>query len=118
MKELTCIGCPIGCMLKVDVQGDEIRVSGNACKRGDTYAQNEIRCPKRSITSTVTLLGGAIRRLSVRTAQDVPKDMIFSCMEEIKKIRVSAPVRIGDVVLENCAGTGVNIIATKNIERV
>ena len=53
MKELTCIGCPIGCQLKVDVQGEEIRVEGNGCKRGETYARNEILCPRRSITSTV-----------------------------------------------------------------
>ena len=118
MKELTCIGCPIGCLLKVDVQGDKIRVSGNGCKRGESYARNEILAPKRSITSTVELLNGSIRRLSVRTAQDVPKDMIFACMEEIHKIRVTAPVHIGDVVLANCAGTGVDIIATKNIEAV
>lgn len=118
MKELICIGCPIGCLLKVEVQGDEIRVGGNGCKRGETYAQNEIRCPKRPITSTVALLNGSIRRLSVRTAQDVPKDKIFACMEEIHKIRVSAPVHIGDVVLENCAGTGVDVIATKNVESV
>lgn len=118
MKELTCIGCPIGCLLKVDMQGDEIRVNGNGCKRGESYACNEILAPKRSITSTVELLNGSIRRLSVRTAQDVPKDMIFACMEEIHKIRVTAPVHIGDVVLANCAGTGVDIIATKNIEAV
>ena len=118
MKELICIGCPIGCMLKAEVQGDEIRVSGNGCKRGESYARNEIRCPKRPITSTVALLHGGIRRLSVRTAQDVPKDRIFACMEEIHKIRVTAPVRIGDVVLANCAGTGVDIIATKNVDAV
>ena len=118
MKELTCIGCPIGCQLKVDVQGDEIRVEGNGCKRGVSYAENEIRCPKRPITSTVAVCGGSIRRLSVRTAQDVPKDMIFACMEEIHKIRAAAPVRIGDVLLVNCAGTGVDIIATKNVDRI
>lgn len=117
MKELTCIGCPIGCALKVDVQSDGIRVSGNGCKRGVKYAENEILCPKRTITSTVALTGGTIKRLSVRTAQEVPKDMMFACMEEIRKIRISAPVRIGTVVLENCAGTGVDIIATKNVER-
>lgn len=118
MKELTCIGCPIGCMLKVEAQGESISVSGNGCKRGISYAENEIRCPKRAIASTVELLGGAIRRLSVRTAQDVPKDKIFACMDEIRKIRISAPVRIGDVVLANCAGTGVDIIATKNVEKI
>ena len=117
MKELTCIGCPIGCTLKVEAQGEEIRVSGHSCKRGETYAQNEIRCPMRSITSTVALTGGTIRRLSVRTAQDVPKDKIFACMDEIRTIRAAAPVHIGDVLLKNCAGTGVDIIATKNVER-
>ena len=117
MKELICIGCPIGCMLQADVQGDVIRVSGNGCKRGESYAQNEIRCPKRPITSTVALRGGSIRRLSVRTREDVPKDSIFACMQEIHRLCVSAPVRIGDVVLTNCAGTGVDIIATKNADK-
>lgn len=116
MKELICIGCPIGCMMKVDVQGEEIRVSGNGCKRGESYARNEILCPKRPIASTVALKNGAIRRLSVRTAGEVPKDSIFACMQEIHEICVSAPVRIGDVVLKNCAGTGVDIIATKNVD--
>jgi len=116
MKELICIGCPIGCALRVDVQGDEIRVSGNGCKRGESYARNEIRCPMRPIASTVALIGGSMRRLSVRSRSDVPKDKIFACMEEIHKLRVHAPVHIGAVVLENCAGTGVDIIATRNAD--
>ena len=118
MKELICIGCPIGCMLKVDVRGEEISVCGNGCKRGESYAQNEIRCPRRPLASTVALKNGAIRRLSVRTNGDVPKDSIQACMQEIHRICVSAPVRIGDVVLKNCAGTGVDIIATKNVDAI
>lgn len=115
MRELTCIGCPLGCALKVEIRGEEILVSGNNCKRGEKYARNEVLCPKRTITTTVAVSGGTIPRLSVRTAQDVPKDSIFACMDEIRKIRLKAPVHIGDVVLENCAGTGVDVIATKNI---
>lgn len=118
MRELTCIGCPLGCPLKVEIRDGEILVSGNNCKRGEKYAKTEIVAPKRSISSTVAIRGGGIARLSVRTAQDVPKDSIFACMEEIRKVRVDAPVQIGDVILKDCAGTGVDIIATKNIEKV
>lgn len=118
MKELTCIGCPMGCGLKVEIRGEEILVSGNQCKRGEKYARNEILHPVRSVTSTVSIIGGSIPRLSVRTAQDVPKDRIFACMEEIRKLQVHAPVRIGDVLIQNCAGTGVDIVATKDIDQV
>lgn len=117
MKELTCIGCPMGCALKAEIRGEEILVSGNQCKRGEKYARSEITNPVRAVTSTVRIIGGTIPRLSVRTAQDVPRDKIFACMEEIQKLKVSAPVQIGDVLIENCAGTGVNVIATKNIEK-
>ena len=117
MREMTCIGCPLGCALKVEMRGGEIFVSGNNCKRGEKYAKTELVSPKRSITSTVAVCGGRIARLSVRTAQDVPKDSIFACMEEIRKTRVDAPVKIGEVVLKDCAGTGVDVIATKNIEK-
>ena len=118
MRELTCIGCPMGCALKVETRGEEILVSGNHCKRGEKYARSEILNPVRAVTSTVRVIGGSIARLSVRTAQDVPKDKIFACMEEIRKLKVYAPVQIGDVLIENCAGTGADIIATKNIEKV
>ena len=118
MREMTCIGCPLGCALKVEMRDGEIFVSGNNCKRGEKYARTELVSPRRSISSTVSVRGGRIARLSVRTAQDVPKDSIFACMEEIRKVRVDAPVKIGDIVLQNCAGTGVDIIATKNIEQV
>ena len=114
MKELTCIGCPIGCALKVEIRENEICVSGYNCNRGVKYAKTEVTSPVRSVTSTVKLIGGKIARLSVRTARDIPKDKIFDCMAEIQKVQVHSPVKIGDVVLANCAGTGVDVIATKN----
>lgn len=117
MRELTCIGCPLGCSLRVFKEDGSIRVEGNTCPRGAAYAENEVLCPKRTVTSTVTVYGGTVNRLSVRTQTEIPKDKIFACMEEIKAVSVQAPVAIGDVILPDCAGTGVALIATKNIPK-
>lgn len=115
MRELTCIGCPLGCSLRVFEEDGTLRVEGNTCPRGETYAKNEVLCPKRTVTSTVAIHGGTVSRLSVRTQTDIPKDKIFACMEQIKAVCVEAPVEIGDIVLPDVAGTGVALIATKNV---
>lgn len=116
MRELTCIGCPIGCALTVKISESEILVSGNGCPRGEKYARSEVTCPKRMVASTVELIGGVIRRASVKTESEVPKERIMDCMAQIRRVRLYAPVHIGDVAIENCAGTGVNVVVTKNIE--
>lgn len=116
VRELTCIGCPLGCALTVTMNGNEITVEGNTCPRGDAYARKEVTDPTRIVTSSVKLEGGSIARVSVKTANDIPKGKIFDCMEEIRKVTVAAPVHIGDVVIADCAGTGVDVIATKNVE--
>lgn len=115
MKELTCIGCPIGCQLTVSIENDKICVSGNTCPRGEKYAVNEITCPKRMLTSTVALENGMVARLSVKTEFEIPKDKIMDCMDEIRRTSFKAPAFIGSIVIENCAGTGVNVVATKNV---
>lgn len=115
VRELTCIGCPLGCSLTVTMNGEQILVSGNTCPRGEVYARKEVTDPTRIVTSSVCVTGGTIPRASVKTAGDIPKGKIFDCMEEIRKATVQAPVRIGDVVIENCAGTGVAVIITKNV---
>ncbi|MBQ6431416.1 MAG: DUF1667 domain-containing protein [Oscillospiraceae bacterium] len=117
MRELTCIGCPLGCSLRVFEEDGNLRVEGNTCPRGETYAKNEVLCPKRTVTSTVAIRGGAVSRLSVRTQTDIPKDKIAACMEEIKRVCVHAPAAIGDVILPDVAGTGVALIATKNVPK-
>lgn len=116
MREMTCIGCPIGCTLMVEINGDAISVQGNGCPKGAKYAKNEVTDPRRMLTSTVAVDNGTIARLSVRTAQEIPKNKIFDCMDALKNIRTKAPVKIGNVVLENCAGTGIDVIATRNID--
>ena len=116
VRELICIGCPLGCPLTVRMDGGEIQVSGNTCKRGESYAREEVLSPTRIVTSTVPVSGGEIPMVSVKTKAPIPKERIFVCMDEIRSIRVAAPVHIGDVVIENCAGTGIPVIATKCVE--
>lgn len=113
-RELICIGCPMGCPLTVTMDGGNVvEVTGNTCPRGKTYAEKEVTNPTRIVTSTVKVEGGDRPFVSVKTKEDIPKGKIFDCMKEINGIVAKAPIAIGDVVLENVAGTGVAIVATK-----
>lgn len=115
-RELTCIGCPLGCALTVTMEGKQVlKVEGHSCKRGEAYGRKECTHPTRIVTSTVAVKGGSIARVSVKTKTDISKDKIFSCMEELRDIQVQAPVHIGDVILKNVAGTQTDVIATKNV---
>ncbi len=114
-RELICIGCPMGCPVMVEMDGREIvSVSGNTCPRGDAYARKEVTNPTRIVTSTVKVEGGLVEMISVKTKEDIPKDKIFDCMRALKGITVKAPVHIGDVILADAAGTGVDVVATRN----
>lgn len=118
IKELICIGCPLGCNLTVQItDNQEILVSGNTCPRGETYAKKELTDPRRIVTSTVRVDGGATSCVSVKTSTDIPKDKIMECMKELKNVKIIAPVCIGDVIIEDIAGTGVAIVATKNVQK-
>ena len=88
VRELICIGCPLGCPLTVKMDGENIEVSGNTCKRGDDYARKEVLSPTRIVTSTVHVTGGAIEMVSVKTKTDIPKDKIFAIMDEIRRTTV------------------------------
>jgi len=119
IRELVCIGCPVGCSLKVTLQdGKALKVNGNNCKIGEQYGINECTNPKRIVTSTVAVEGGEERVVPVKTEKDIPKGKIFDVIEELKKIKMKAPVYISDIVIENVSGTGVNIIATKNNKKI
>lgn len=116
-KNLICINCPMGCALTVEMEGqDVVSVSGNTCKRGDTYARKEVTNPTRIVTSTVRVAGGEADMVSVKTKEDIPKGKIAECIKALKDVQVQAPVHIGDVIVTDIAGTGVDIVATKNIE--
>lgn len=118
-KELICIGCPLGCMICADMTGGEvISVTGNTCAKGEQYAIKECTAPERSVTSTVYVKNGEKPIVSVKTAAEIPKNRIGDIMNCLRTIEVIAPVQIGDVIIDNAAGTGVNIIATRTIRKV
>ncbi|SHJ60248.1 DUF1667 domain-containing protein [Hespellia stercorisuis] len=115
-RELICIGCPMGCQLTIEMNDTEVvSVAGNTCPRGETYAKKEVTNPTRIVTSTVRVEGGEMDMVSVKTREDIPKGKIFDCVHALKNVTVAAPVNIGDVVLRNAAGTGVDIVATRNV---
>ena len=114
--ELTCIGCPMGCQLTAEVEnGTVTSVSGNTCPRGEAYARKECVAPVRTVTGTVRVTGGTLAMVSCKTRSDIPKGKIFDVVHALKDVEVPAPITIGQVLAENVAGTGVDIIATKNI---
>ena len=117
-RELICIGCPMGCQLTVNMEdADDITVTGNTCPRGEAYGKKEVTNPTRIVTSSVKIIDGTIARVSVKTENDIPKGKIFDIMKEIRETTVTAPIHIGDVILKNVADTGVDVIATKDVER-
>lgn len=118
MKEFVCICCPLGCALKVDDSNkDDIKVEGFTCPRGKKYAIDEVTAPMRVVTSIVRVDNGEINTVSVKTAEPIPKDKIFKSLELLKPLHIQAPVKIGQVVYENVLGTGVNFVATKNVNQ-
>lgn len=119
-QNLTCIGCPLGCSISVSLSdnGEVSEITGNTCKNGEEYARKEVTNPSRVVTSIIKINNGDVNMVSVKTAEDIPKGKIFDCMEALKKVTVTAPVQIGEVIIKNVCGTGVDVIATKKVNAV
>ncbi len=113
MKNMICIICPRGCHLSVDTE--TLAVSGNSCPKGEEYGKNEIVAPMRTVTGSVDIQGGIYTRLAVRTDKAVPKDKMFDIMEELHHFVAYAPVKRGQILIENICGTGANIIASRDM---
>ena len=109
-KTFTCINCPIGCELTAEKDGEEIKVTGNTCRRGEEYAISEMTAPKRILTTTVRADDGSL--IPVRTRTAIPKEKLFDAMKETELLRITLPVKAGDVVLGSIVGTGVDLIAS------
>lgn len=112
--EMICIVCPRGCHLQVDEES--LQVTGNSCEKGAVYGRNELTHPTRVVCSTVKLISDQLCRCPVKTDQAVAKDKIMDVMHAINQIQVQAPVKIGQVLCNNIAGTGAKLVATRNIE--
>ena len=120
--KFNCTTCPSECLLTVEVERDadgvaEVRsVAGNSCPRGDKFAHQELICPMRVLTTTVAVSGGDEALLPVRTAEAIPLALHAQAMDLIRGLVVNAPIRMGDVVLENLLDTNINLIASMDIE--
>ncbi|HNX28033.1 MAG TPA: DUF1667 domain-containing protein [Syntrophomonadaceae bacterium] len=113
---LTCILCPLSCSISVkEAKGQIQEISGYGCKLGKEYAPQELLSPMRTVTSTVKLTGAAIASLPVKTSCSVPRDKIFDCMQEIKELVVNSPVKCGQIIKKNIAGSDADLIATRSI---
>lgn len=121
--QLNCTTCPSECLLTVKVVRDangavvEVRsVTGNSCPRGDKFARQELTCPMRVLTTTVAVSGGDEALLPVRTAEAIPLALHAQAMDLIRGVVVDAPIRMGDIVLEDILGTNIDLIASMDID--
>lgn len=118
-SQLICIGCPVGCLITVKkTQEGELVITGNTCKKGEAYARSEMTAPVRTVTSMIRVEGGCGAVIPVKTVSEIPKEKIGACMDEIEAKVVHAPVRVGDILIENVAGTSVAVAATGNMESI
>jgi len=114
MTNVICIVCPKGCHLSVD-ENNDYEVTGFGCERGIAYGKKELTHPTRVITSTVKIGGGIHHRCPVKTASDIPKEMIKDAMALLNKVELTAPAKVGDVVIPDICGTGVPWVVTRNM---
>jgi CxxC motif-containing protein len=111
-----CIGCPLGCRLEVEEEeGAIVEVRGFACKRGEEYALQEHSDPRRMVTASVRVRNGLWARLPVRTTVTVPKNQVRAVCQLLRRISATAPIRMGEVVVANVLGTGVDVVASRDM---
>jgi CxxC motif-containing protein len=116
-KELICVTCPRGCRLRVLMDGDKVlEVLGNNCKRGASYAEIELRDPRRMVASTVRVCNGERPVLPVTLSAPIQKRLIRQLLREISTVTIEAPVKMGDVIIQNVLNSGVNVVASRNLK--
>lgn len=114
-KEFICVVCPRGCHLHVS---DDLVVTGNTCPRGEKYGKQEATNPTRVVTSTAVIDGSYMARCPVKTSDAVPKGKIFSVMKEIDALRLVAPIHMGQVLIKDVCGTGIDVVSTREMEKI
>lgn len=117
IKEFVCTICPNGCILKVQIENEKVvSVTGHTCPRGEVYGKEEAINPMRILTTTIRVLGGSLPVVSVKTNGRILKSLLFDAMKQCNQVSVTAPVKIGDILIKNVLDTNVDIVATKNIQ--
>jgi len=118
IHEVVCILCPVGCRIVVETKdGEVVSVDNAGCERGEDYSLQEIRSPVRDFFTTIRVADGKIPLVSVRSTEPIPKDMLMPCAAELARRIIQAPVKVGDTIVENLMNLGVDIIATKDVDK-
>jgi len=116
--DVTCIVCPTGCKIRViKDDGRVVEVSGNSCRRGESYASQEAIAPKRTLTTSIRVTGGDFALVSVKSLMPVPKSCLFDIMKSARLLVVTAPIRVGDIVAANVLGLGIDLVATRAVAK-
>jgi len=116
-ESLICVSCPMGCHLDITIPDEgEWVITGNQCKRGIVYAKAELTNPTRVLTSTVRVYNGFLNRVPVRTSDAIPKPRLFDAMKAINAVTLEAPVKMGDIIIADLLGTGVDVLASRSME--
>lgn len=115
MDEVVCIVCPRGCALRAERDGEAVRVTGNACKRGADFARAELTAPRRTLCTTVRTVFPGVPVLPVKLSAEIPKEQIFPVMEAINAVILNRRVGLGGVILENVLGLGADVVAASSL---
>lgn len=118
MKKFICVRCPRGCEITTTLDGYSINeIKGNVCKMGVSYVENEVKYPRRIITTTVKVMNGKFPLVPVWTKEPIPKDLVFQLMNELIKVELKAPVMIDQVVLKDFHKTGIDIVTSGKVDK-
>ncbi|MFX1391191.1 MAG: DUF1667 domain-containing protein [Promethearchaeota archaeon] len=116
-KDIRCIVCPTGCLVHVENVNGELIIEGHSCKRGEEYAKEEFISPKRILTTTMHVENGFLPLIPVRSEKPIPKEKLENTLKEIANAKAKAPIRMGDVLMENVLGMEINIIASRDLSK-
>jgi CxxC motif-containing protein len=114
-KDIRCIVCPTGCLVHVENVNGELIIEGHSCKRGEEYAKEEFISPKRILTTTMQVENGFLPLIPVRSEQPIPKEKLVKTLKEIANSKAKAPIKMGDILIENVLGMNINIIASRDL---
>jgi CxxC motif-containing protein len=115
-RQLICIECPLGCVLSADIDNDKVvQTRGNKCPKGEAYVVSEVENPRRIFTATVLAQDLALKMIPVKTSQPIPKARVSEAALEVKKIKITKPVSLGEVLAGNFLGLGVDLVATRSV---
>ncbi|MGM0499339.1 MAG: DUF1667 domain-containing protein [Bacillota bacterium] len=117
-QTITCVACPKGCEVTVEHDGDEIiNIMGNACPQGADYAKEEIIAKTRILPTTVRVKNGALPLCPVKTTKQIPLELMDKAMAKIGEKEIEAPLKMGQIIIENILGTEANVVATRDLPK-